>query len=64
MRLSRAFEIPVPDPELELKMTVYNINHGKNQKLMKQCRTLEEYSLFVDKLRCYSSQSGRFPHIR
>lgn len=58
LNLSSAFEIPVQDPELELKTTVYNINLGKNRELMEQCRRLEEYAIFVDKLRRYTKING------
>lgn len=51
LRLSTAFQTASEEPELELRLTVLNINYGKNKELMKQCRKLEEYSLFVDKLR-------------
>ena len=40
LRLSDAFEIPVEDPELELKVTVYNINSGKNEELKKKLEEL------------------------
>lgn len=51
LRLSTAFQTASEEPELELRLTVLNINYGKNKELLKQCRKLEEYSLFVDKLR-------------
>ena len=39
------------DPDLELRVTVLNINMGMNEKLMEQCKTLREYSIFVAQLR-------------
>ena len=30
---------------------MYNINEGRNQEIMEQCRTLQEYSRFVAKVR-------------
>ena len=53
LRLSDAFEKPTDDPKLELKCMVYNINTGKNKKLMEQCRWLDEYMIFVNKVREY-----------
>jgi len=50
-RLSDLFEKPVEEPELELVVTVLNINPGKNEELMEACRTLKEYMLYVAKVR-------------
>ena len=50
-RLSDLFEISEEDPSLELKVTVYNINSQHNKELMERCRSLAEYSLFVDRAR-------------
>jgi hypothetical protein len=36
---------------LELIVQVYNINHGHNPKILKKCKTLDDYSFFIDKLR-------------
>ena len=38
---------------LELEVKVYNINHGWNKEIQKKCATLNEYSLFIDKIREY-----------
>ena len=37
--------------DLQLNLTVYNINQGRNQEIMDHCRTLQEYSRFVAKMR-------------
>ncbi len=39
--------------DLQLNLTVYNINKGRNQEIMKHCRTLQEYSRFGAKMREY-----------
>lgn len=39
------------DPELELKVTMLNINHGYNEELLRRCKTLKEYSIFVARVR-------------
>ena len=51
MRLSDAFERYVENPELELTCKVYNINQGKNKKLLEKCRFLKEYMSFVEYVR-------------
>ncbi len=54
LKLSDAFEKHVERPSLELIVTMLNINVGYNKKLMKQCRTLRDYALYVEKVRTYS----------
>jgi len=54
LRLSDLYNPAVADPELELKVTVYNINFGHNQGLMKQCQPLKEYAIYVDKVRKFN----------
>jgi len=53
------YENPSIDPALELKVKVYNINHGKNQSLMRSCQTLNGYSIYVAKIREYSRKLSR-----
>lgn len=50
-RLSDAYENFSGEPELELKVTVLNINEGHNKKLMEQCQILKEYAIFVARVR-------------
>jgi hypothetical protein len=38
---------------LELVVQVYNINYGQNQEILQKCETLNEYSLFIGKIREY-----------
>ena len=54
LRLSDAFERQSEKPELELLVTVYNINWGYNPELMKACRLLREYAQYVEQVRTYS----------
>jgi len=54
MKLSEAFEKQEEKPELELKVTVLNINDTQNRELMEQCRTLSDYMAYVNKVRTYS----------
>ena len=50
-KLSDSFLVSVDEPDLELRVTVLNVNAGHNDVLMKQCNTLREYSLYVAKVR-------------
>lgn len=54
LRLSDAYEKKTPDPDLELKVLMLNINYGKNQELMERCETLKGYSIFVERIRKYA----------
>ena len=54
LRLSDCFENTDNEaPCLECTATMLNINYGHNQELMKHCRRLEEYSIFVQCVREY-----------
>jgi predicted transposase/invertase (TIGR01784 family) len=58
LRLSDAFmgikDLKMTDAiPLELKVQVYNINHGHNSEMLKKCETLDNYSFFIDKIREY-----------
>ena len=56
MRLSAAYENLQGEPDLELKVTLLNINEGHNRELMEQCRILKEYSQYVARVRKYAAQ--------
>lgn len=43
-------------PDLELKVTMLNVNVGHNRELMEHCRTLREYSQYVERVREYAAQ--------
>jgi len=51
IKLSDLYYPAVDKPELELKVTVYNINYGHNKELMEHCQSLKEYALYVDRVR-------------
>lgn len=51
MKLSEAFKKEVADPDLELKVTLININPGHSKELLDRCQTLKEYSVYVDRVR-------------
>lgn len=61
LKLSDAYERPVEEPELELKVLMLNINAGYNKEIMEKCHTLREYCLFVA---CIREQKKRTGDIR
>ena len=52
--MSDAFEKPMPDPEVELTVTMLNINQENNTELLESCQVLKEYMLYVEKVRNYA----------
>ena len=52
-RLSDAYSVRDEQPWLELIVIQLNINPGYNMELMKACPTLNQYMMFVDKIRTY-----------
>lgn len=52
---SSAYECQTDEPNLELRVTVLNVNEGHNQELMEHCQTLKEYAQYVAKVRKYTS---------
>ncbi len=54
MKLSDAYEVSVESPALELKVIQLNINSGHNKELLEKCRTLKEYTLYVERVRGYA----------
>lgn len=53
LKLSDAYLKQEGEPELELKVTMLNINCGKNKELMENCESLRDYAIFNDKVRNY-----------
>ena len=51
LKLSDLFKNLKDEPQLELTCKVYNINTGYNKDLRSECRVLDEYMIFVDKVR-------------
>ncbi len=56
LKLSDAFSVPTKEPELELFVTMLNVNLGRNRELMEQCKELREYAIFVEKTRRYQKE--------
>ena len=53
LKLSDAFYHHEEEPQLELLVTMININYGKNKEPMDACKDLRDYSIYVAKLRSY-----------
>lgn len=53
LQLSDSYYTNEPDPQLELKVTILNINSGNNQQILNQCPTLREYMLYIEHIRRY-----------
>ncbi len=56
--LSSAYETETSDPDLELRVTVFNVNHGHNSRLLESCPILKEYAQYVEKVREKASEPG------
>lgn len=56
INISDAFSKKQKEPELELIVTVLNINAGNNAELLGKCRTLREYMQYTEKVRRYALQ--------
>ena len=57
-RLSDSYMTRVEELALELRVTVLNVNYGKNVKLMEQCESLKEYAQYVALVRKYKQETG------
>ncbi len=51
VKLSDAYKQITDDPELELTVTVLNINYGHNKELMDKCTALRDYATFIQRVR-------------
>ena len=53
LNLSDAYE---GEGDIEVRVTMLNINHGKNAQLMEACKPLQEYALLVDAVRRHEKE--------
>lgn len=53
LKLSDSYYTDESDPQLELKVTMLNINSGNNNKILNKCKTLKEYMLYIELIRKY-----------
>ena len=56
MKLSDAYAIEDPDPSLELKAIMLNINPGNNDLLLRACKTLRDYVEYTSRVRAYAEE--------
>ena len=56
MKLSDAYTIEDPDPSLELKAIMLNINPGNNDLLLRACKTLRDYVEYTSRVRAYAEE--------
>ena len=59
LRLSDAFS---SEGDIEVRVTMLNINYGKNKALMKSCEALNEYAWLVDAIRKNQSITGNIEY--
>ena len=62
MKLSDAFIMKDPNPAVELKVKVININPDQNHEVLDRCKVLKEYSIFVDTIRKYQEAGEEEPY--
>lgn len=56
LRLSDAFMNACEDGDFEWTATVYNLNKGKNNKLLEKCKPLSDYMEFINRVRKYAQE--------
>ena len=49
--LREAFDTSKGEPDVDVKVTMININYGRNTGLLQSCQVLQEYSWFIDRIR-------------
>lgn len=62
LKLSDAFIMKDPNPAVELKVKVININPDQNHEVLDRCKVLKEYSIFVDTIRKYQEAGEEEPY--
>ncbi len=58
LRLSSSFEDKKSD--IEVIVTMININYGRNKELLDRCQPLKEYSWFIDRVNIKQKELGDF----
>ena len=56
LSLADAFDTEA-EPDIEVKVTMININYGHNKELLESCKPLNEYSWFVDRVRANQKET-------
>ena len=58
LRLTDAFDAAMGESDVEVKVTMLNINYGRNTELLNSCQVLQEYAWFIDRIRINQEESG------
>ena len=56
LKLSDAFEVPKNDGEFEWTATLVNINKGHNESLLAKCKPLNDYAIYIDRIKANIQQ--------
>ncbi len=51
LRLSDSFDKNREEADIEVKVRMLNVNHGRNKELMDRCEPLAEYAWFIEEIR-------------
>ena len=54
--MSDAFEVPKNDGEFEWTATLVNINKGHNESLLAKCKPLNDYAIYIDRIKANIQQ--------
>lgn len=58
LKLSDSYLTNEVDPQLELKVTMLDINFGNNQRILDSCPTLRDYMLYIEQIRKHLNLPG------
>lgn len=58
MKLSDSFNTKLKEKGLEFQTIVLNVNYGQNKTIMRRCKRLNDYSIFIDRVRYYVAQDN------
>ncbi len=65
LRLTDSFdERHRADADIEVRVRMLNINHGKNKELMDKCKPLAEYAWFIGEIRNYLKSQNMFKSVK
>lgn len=52
LKLSDSFDVRHrAEADIEIRVKMFNVNHGRNRELMGKCKPLKEYAWFIDEIR-------------
>ena len=56
LKLSDSFINPCDNGEFEWTATLYNLNRGKNEDLLRKCKPLSDYMEFINRVRDFTKE--------